>query len=67
LPIWLVAGLRIIGIDIRADVVDTINGRRIYIFEPRQEAAYLKMSQLHNSYDDGRAAQRVAEIVGQFR
>ncbi len=67
MPIWLVAGLRIIGIDIRADLVDTINGRRIYIFAQRQEAAYLKMSQVHNPYDDVKAAQRTAETVGQFR
>lgn len=26
-------GLRVIGIDVRADVLDTINGGRIHIFE----------------------------------
>jgi hypothetical protein len=63
---WPVGAARL-GSDIRAYVADTINGGRIHIFEPGLEAAYRKMSQVRNHYGDGRAAQRIAEIVSQSR
>lgn len=60
-------GLRVRGIDILADVVNTINGDQNINFELGLQVAHRKIRQVHNPYANGTAAQQTAEIVSQFR